>query len=119
MRRFSIGAHERACAGHEVQRTSFQTPAQLDAWIVSTSVWMRRPARKLNGSAPVAGDSVEKSRGLDRLQVVEAELMPRRYAEQSVGWMVRGGLNSPEPLTAAPIVGREEMQFVEALLAEG
>jgi len=37
-------------AGPEFQRTSFQAPSQLEAWIVSTSVWMRRPERKLNGS---------------------------------------------------------------------
>src|SRR6202040_799232 len=55
---------------------------------------------------------------LDRLQIVEAELMTRRHAEQAVGRMVRGGLDAAEPLTAAPIFGREEMQLVETLLAE-
>src|ERR1700676_2921469 len=62
---------------------------------------------KVERLRPATGDGVEKTRGLDRLQVVEAELMTRRYAEQSVGRMVRGGLNSAEPLTATPIVGRK------------
>jgi hypothetical protein len=52
-----------------------------------------------------AGDSVEKPCGLDRLQVVEAELMTRRYAEQSMGRMVWGGLNPAKPLTPERIVG--------------
>jgi len=68
---------------------------------------------------PAAGDTVQKTSGLNRLQVVEAELMTGRDAEQAVRRMVRAGLDAAEPLATAPIIGRIEMQLVETLLAEG
>ncbi len=66
-----------------------------------------------------ARDGVEIACDLDRLQIVEAELMARRDAEQAIGRMVRPGLDAAEPLAAARVVGREEMQLVEPLLTEG
>ena len=37
----------------QFQPTASQRPSRDEVWIVSTSVWMRSPLRKLNGSAPV------------------------------------------------------------------
>jgi hypothetical protein len=73
---------------------------------------------EVEGFRPAAGYGVEETRGFDRLQIVEAELMAGRDAEQAVGRMVRARLDAPEALTAPPITGGKEMQLVETLLAE-
>ena len=64
---------------------------------------------KVERLRPAAGDSIQKAGGLDRLQVVEAELVAGRDAEEAVGRMVRAGLDAAKALAAAPIVGREEV----------
>ena len=62
---------------------------------------------------PAACERVEKARDLDRLQVVEAELVAGRDAEEAVGRMVGTGLDAAKTLAAAPVRGRKKLQLVK------
>ena len=80
---------------------------------------MRRPPRKLKGLGALACQGVDVARDLDRLQVVEAELVARARAEAAIGRMIRRGLDAAKAAPPRRVVHAVVVQLAEALLAEG
>src|ERR1700722_7397743 len=64
-------------------------------------------------------DRANESRHLDRLEIVEAQLMGRGNAELAVRRVVRSGLDTAKTLPPRPTIDRIPVQLVQALLAEG
>src|SRR5581483_2341694 len=65
-----------------------------------------------------AGKRAEEIPHFDRLQVIEAKLMPGRDAEGAVRRVCGSGRNGPKAVATAGRAGFVELQFVEALLGE-
>src|SRR6266566_590211 len=61
---------------------------------------------------------VNEARDLNRLQIVETELMARRDAEEAIGIVLRPRFDTAEAAPAGGIGGAVETQLVEALLAK-
>ncbi|MPL79712.1 hypothetical protein SDC9_25596 [bioreactor metagenome] len=78
-----------------------------------------QPRGKAEGFRDFARDRTDIAFDLDRLQVVETDLVARGDAEAAIGRVIGGGLDPAEAAPAGGVGGRVEMQLVEALLAEG
>ena len=68
---------------------------------------------KVERLRPNAGDRVQIARRFDRLQIVEAELMPGRDTETAVGRMIGARLDTSEPLASGRVGRGERWQFSE------
>ena len=66
-----------------------------------------------------AGDGAEELGDLDRLEIVETQLVSRRDAEQAVGMVLRAGLDAREAVVPRVCPRPVEQQLVHPLLAEG
>ena len=66
-----------------------------------------------------ARHGVDEARHLDRLQVVEAELVACAWAEAAVGRVIRRGFDAAEAVPARCIVHPVVVQLAEPFLAEG
>jgi hypothetical protein len=64
------------------------------------------------------GDGVEIARNLDRLEIVEPELMARHHAEPIVGRLVWASLDPAEASSARRICTSVEMQLIKPLLGK-